>query len=77
MIMFGCAYYPWTGLAAIPWLQYAVLVNPLVYVSEGLRAALTPRLPHMSLAAVIGALAVITLLLWAAGVRTFKGRAFS
>jgi len=77
MIMFGCAYYPWTGLATIPALQYAVLVNPLVYVSEGLRAALTPDLPHMPVAGVVAALAVLTGLLWTAGLRTFRRRAFS
>src|SRR4029077_14165839 len=49
MIMFVCAYYPWRSLAVAPMMQYAVLLNPLVYVSEGLRAALTPSLPHMPL----------------------------
>ena len=29
------------------WLKWAVLANPLVYMSEGLRASLTPTLPHM------------------------------
>ena len=33
-------------LTPIPWLKVAVLVNPLVYMSEGLRAGLTP-VPHM------------------------------
>jgi ABC-2 type transport system permease protein len=31
-----------------PWLQTVVLVNPLIYVTEGFRAALT-RAPHMHL----------------------------
>ena len=31
MIFFGCAYYPWQGLSAVPVMKYAVLVNPLVY----------------------------------------------
>ena len=47
MIMFGCAYYPWIGLQHIPAMKYAVLINPLVYVSEAMRAALTPSVPHM------------------------------
>ena len=48
-VMFlGCTYYPWKALEAIRWLQILVLVNPLVYVSEGLRGALTPQVPHMS-----------------------------
>lgn len=40
----GCIYFPWKALEAIPWLQYLVLLNPLVYISEGFRSALTPRL---------------------------------
>lgn len=70
----GCVYYPWTELEAIPWLQLLVLVNPLVYVSEGLRAALTPQLPHLSPWVSIGALAVATATLGAIGVRGFHNR---
>src|ERR1039458_6283544 len=44
----GCVYYPWTALKTIKWLQLGVLINPIVYMSEGLRAALTPRLDHMN-----------------------------
>ena len=39
----GCVYYPWAALGKDPhihWLQVAVLLNPIVYMSEGLRAAL-------------------------------------
>ena len=64
MIFFGCAYYPWQGLQAVPAMKYAVLVNPLVYVAEGMRGALTPALPHMSLPAVVGALVMLTALFW-------------
>ena len=75
MMFFGCAYYPWTGLDRMPTMKIAVLANPLVYVSEGLRGTLTPDLPHMSLAASIPALAGITVVLWAVGIRTFERRA--
>lgn len=75
MIFFGCAYYPWRGLDVVPWLKYAVLVNPLVYISEGMRAALTPTVPHMPFVAIIAALTVLTFLFtWAALVR-FRIRA--
>lgn len=75
MIFFGCAYYPWRGLDVVPWLKYAVLINPLVYISEGLRAALTPSVPHMPLVAIIAALAVLTAgFTWAALAR-FRIRA--
>src|SRR5205814_8181165 len=47
MIFFGCAYYPWQGVSSVPVMKYAVLINPLVYVAEGMRAALTRGAPHM------------------------------
>ena len=42
----GCVYYSWSALAPIRWLQVAVLLNPLVYISEGFRAALTNSHAH-------------------------------
>jgi len=56
----GCVYYPWQTLTAIPWLKVLTLINPLVYVSEGLRAAMTPSIPHMPVPVVIAALVAIT-----------------
>lgn len=47
MTMLGCVYYPWATLTPVPWLKVAVLLNPVVYMSEGLRATLTPQLDHM------------------------------
>ena len=47
----GCTYYSWLALEPIKWLKVVTLINPLVYLSEGFRAALTP-VPHMSLLAV-------------------------
>ena len=75
MIFFGCAYYPWQGLSAVPAMKYAVLINPLVYVAEGMRGALTPDAPHMSLGVVILALILITGLFWTLGMRSFMKRA--
>ena len=75
MIFFGCAYYPWQGLSAVPVMKYAVLINPLVYVAEGMRASLTPAAPHMSLGVVILALILITAVFWTLGMRSFMKRA--
>jgi ABC-2 type transport system permease protein len=77
MIFFGCAYYPWRGLDRLPALKYAVLVNPLVYVAEGMRGVLTPSLPHMNLGVVALALAALTAVFWLVGARTFERRAIS
>jgi ABC-2 type transport system permease protein len=75
MIMFGCTYYPWAGLKVVPAMQYLVLVNPLVYVSEGLRAALTPSMPHMDVSVMLVALIVTTALFLVLGLRAFDKRA--
>lgn len=75
MIMFGCAYYPWRGLDAVPAMKIAVLVNPLTYVAEGLRAVLIPDQPHMPIALVLAALLAITALFWRLGLRSFMKRA--
>jgi len=77
MIFFGCAYYPWSGLAHFPVLQKAVLVNPMVYASEGLRAALAPQFPHLSLAGVLIGLAGFNALLLGVGLRQFHNKAVS
>ena len=75
MIMFGCTYYPWRGLDVVPAIKYAVLLNPLVYVSEGMRAVLTPTVPHMPLAAALLALVLYITVFLVAGLRTFHRRA--
>lgn len=75
MIFFGCAYYPWAALKVIPWFQYAILVNPLVYASEGFRAALTDQVPHMPLWLIFGGLIGFTILFTLLGLRQFERRA--
>jgi len=74
MIFFGCTYYPWSALNTFPILQKAVLVNPLVYASEGLRATLVPQFPHLSLTAVIFALLFFDVLLLVLGLRQFEAK---
>lgn len=54
---FGAIFYTWASLAPLPALQTAVLANPLVYMSEGLRAATVGGLAHLPLTAVYPALA--------------------
>ncbi|HYH80829.1 MAG TPA: ABC transporter permease [Longimicrobium sp.] len=75
MIFFGCTYYPWRGLDAVPAVKYAVLVNPLVYVAEGMRASLTPGVPHMPLPVVLAMLVLLTAVFGAVGLRMFDRRA--
>jgi ABC-2 type transport system permease protein len=75
MIFFGCTYYPWSALSNFPILQKIVLVNPLVYASEGLRGTLVPQFPHLSLLAVLLALVIFDALLLGVGLRQFRGKA--
>lgn len=77
MIFFGCTYYPWSALTHFPILQKLVLINPLVYASEGLRAMLVPRSPHLSIIAVLIALLFFDILLLAFGLRQFDKKAIS
>jgi ABC-2 type transport system permease protein len=73
----GATYYPWATLTPIPWLKWFVLVNPLVYMSEGFRLSLTPQFPHMPTLAVYLGLIVYTALLGTWGIRGFRKRVLS
>lgn len=77
----GGTYYPWTTLSAVKvggfsWLQALVCLNPLIYVTEGFRAALTTS-EHMHLYVIYPVLlALCALFLWA-GIRGFRRRVLS
>jgi len=75
MIFFGCTYYPWSALANFPILQKVVLVNPLVYASEGLRGTLVPQFPHLPIIAVLLGLLIFDLLFLLVGLRQFRKKA--
>jgi ABC-2 type transport system permease protein len=70
----GCVYYPWAALKYIRWLQIGVLINPIVYMSEGLRAALTPVLPHMHPLLILTMLSFYLVLLSWLGIKGFIRR---
>jgi len=72
--MLGCVYYPWSALRQIRWLQIAVLFNPMVYISEGLRAVLTPGVGHLAMWAVLLVLVGGAVLIGYLGTRTFSRR---
>jgi len=72
--MLGCVYYPWAALHQIRWLQFLVLINPMVYMSEGLRAVLTPGTAHMPMWAILTALVGGTAVFGYLATRTFTRR---
>jgi ABC-2 type transport system permease protein len=74
----GGTYYQWTKLApvqvgGIHWLQILVLVNPLIYVAEGMRAGLTEA-SHMPLYVVYPVLIAFCAFFLGLGLRNFRRR---
>jgi ABC-2 type transport system permease protein len=77
----GCTYYSWTRLAPVklggwPWLQTVVLINPLAYVNEGMRAVFTTA-PHMHLYVVYPVVVAFGILFLTIGLRNFRRRVLS
>ncbi|HUV58422.1 MAG TPA: ABC transporter permease [Acidimicrobiales bacterium] len=77
----GGTYYPWTALAPVKvggfhWLQTLVLINPLVYVNEGMRAAFTDA-PHMHLYVIYPVMIGFGSFFIALGLRNFRRRVLS
>jgi ABC-2 type transport system permease protein len=70
----GCVYYPWAALGQLKWLQMGVLINPIVYMSEGLRSALTPNLRHMPHLLILAMLTFFLVLLTWLGIKGFLRR---
>lgn len=75
LMLFGCAYYPWTGLTVLGPVRYLFLLNPLVFMSEAMRMAVTPDVPHMQtgmlLTGLLGFMGLFTVLgAWSFGRRT-------
>jgi len=77
MTFLGAVYYPWRTLTPLPWLKVAVLVNPLIYMSEGMRVALTNGVPHMTIAFIYLALIGFTAVFLKLGIDGFKKRVLS
>ena len=74
MTFLGCVYYPWGTLDKIVWLKWAIVVNPLVYLSEGLRLSLAKDVPHMPVLAIYGAIVAFTMVLLRLGIEGFRRR---
>lgn len=77
----GGTYYPWTQLAPVKiggfhWLQTLVLINPLVYVNEGMRAAFTNS-PHMHLYVIYPVMIGFGTFFITLGLRNFRRRVLS
>jgi len=77
----GGTYYEWTRLAPVKigswhWLQTIVLINPLLYVNEGMRAAFT-NVPHIHLYVIYPVLVAFCVGFLSLGLRNFRRRVLS
>jgi ABC-2 type transport system permease protein len=72
----GGTYYQWTRLAPVKagpvhWLQIVVLVNPLIYINDGMRAAFTDA-AHMHLYIIYPAIVAFSVIFLTLGLRNFR-----
>ncbi len=75
LLFTGCSQYPWPSLSRLRWFQDLTLVNPLTYMSEGVRASMVPQVPHMRPWVAVTVLAFATAVLTVTGVSGFLRRA--
>jgi ABC-2 type transport system permease protein len=73
----GCTYYPWSALHGLRWVQILTLANPLTYLSEASRAALTPQVHHLPAGVSLAAAAALTVLFAEVGTRLLSRRVVS
>lgn len=71
----GASQYPWPSLSRLRWFQVVTAANPLTYVSEAMRAALTPSVAHIPAWICLLVLAFSLVLFTALGTRGFLRRA--
>ena len=72
----GGTYYQWTRLAPVKvgpvhWLQIVVLVNPLIYINDGMRAAFTDA-AHMHLYIIYPAIVAFSVIFLTLGLHNFR-----
>jgi ABC-2 type transport system permease protein len=75
IIWTGCIHYPWPRLSSVPWYQTVTALNPMTYVSEGVRGALLPDVPHLPGWLCLAVLTGIAVTLTWVSVRCFTRRA--
>ncbi|RKT84179.1 ABC-2 type transport system permease protein [Saccharopolyspora antimicrobica] len=71
----GATQFPWAQLEHLRWFQVLCAINPLTYVSEGMRGALLPDVPHMPPWICVVALLISCVLFGALGIKFFLRRA--
>ncbi|MET1072270.1 MAG: ABC transporter permease [Umezawaea sp.] len=75
LLFTGSAQFPWAALEHTRWFQVVCALNPLTYVSEGMRAVLVPEVPHIPLGVCLLVLVVAIAGFGALGMKGFMRRA--
>jgi ABC-2 type transport system permease protein len=74
LVFTGCTFYPWAALDQIRVFQVITLFNPLTYLSEGSRAAITDT-PHLATGWIVLGLVASVVGFGGLGIRLFERRA--
>ncbi len=75
LLFTGCSQYPWPSLARLRWFQVVTAANPMTYVSEVMRGAMVPSVPHVRPWICLVVLVFSVTALTAVGLRGFYRRA--
>jgi ABC-2 type transport system permease protein len=75
LLFTGCSQYPWPSLDQLRWFQILTACNPMTYVSEAMRGALVPEVPHIRPWVCIVVLVFSIAVLISVGLRGFYRRA--
>ena len=75
LIFTGSRQYPWPSLSSLRWFQVVSALNPMTYVSEGLRGLMAPSVPHIQtwICFVVAVVSLVVLML--VGMAGFRRRA--
>ncbi len=77
LIFTGSSQYPWPSLGHIRWFQVVSALNPMTYVSEGLRGLMVPQVPHIATWACFVVAVAYLVVLMVIGMYGFNRRALS
>jgi ABC-2 type transport system permease protein len=75
LLFTGSTQFPWSALKDLRWFQIVCAVNPLTYVSEGVRGTLVEDVPHIPAVVCFLALLGFLALFTGTGIRGFRKRA--
>ena len=75
LIFTGSSQYPWPSLGNLRWFQVVSALNPMTYVSEGLRGLMAPSVPHIQTWICFVVAVASLIVLTAVGMVGFKRRA--